>query len=85
MAAMTQKYKLRIMRYAVVVEEADRPYRKALVRRCMLISVGLILAGMGTVVLMVLNLLPVTFLTAFLGLALAGSGGMLALYYCGEI
>ncbi len=54
-------------------------------RRCMVISVGLILAGMGVVGLMLLELLPLTLFTAFVGFALAAVGGVCALIFCGEI
>jgi hypothetical protein len=51
----------------------------------MVVSVGLLLAGMGVVGLMVLQLLPVTFLMAFAGFALTAAGGVCTLIFCGEI
>jgi hypothetical protein len=54
-------------------------------RRCMVISVGLILAGLSIPVLMVIHLLPATFFLGFVGFALAAIGGVMALIFCGEI
>jgi len=51
----------------------------------MVVSVGMILAGMGMVFLMVLELLPVTLLLALAGFALTAAGGVMALIFCGEI
>jgi hypothetical protein len=54
-------------------------------RRCMVVSVGMILAGLGIPALMVFKLLPVSLLLGFAGFALVAVGGVLALVYCGEI
>jgi hypothetical protein len=51
----------------------------------MVISVGLILAGLSIPVLMVIHLLPATFFLGFVGFALAATGGVMALIFCGEI
>ena len=49
------------------------------------LAVVLLLAGFSIPCLMFFELLPVNFLLAFLGLALAVVGGVLALIRCGEI
>jgi hypothetical protein len=58
---------------------------RLLPRRCMLFSVGLVLAGMSIPALMALQILPVTLLLGFLALALIAAGGVLVFFYCGEI
>jgi hypothetical protein len=58
---------------------------QSLPRRCMVISVGLLLAGLGMPILMIVHLLQPSFLLGLAGLALAASGGVLALIFCGEI
>ena len=54
-------------------------------RRCMVVSVGLTLAGSSIPVLMAFHLIPVTLLLGFVGFALAATGGIMALTFCGEI
>jgi len=54
-------------------------------RKDIFASVVLLLAGFSIPCLMFFELLPVNFLLAFLGLALAVVGGVLALIRCGEI
>jgi hypothetical protein len=51
----------------------------------MVISWGLVIAGLGIPLLMAFQVLQPTFLLAFVGLALFAIGGVLALFYCGEI
>ncbi len=58
---------------------------RLLPRRCMLVSVGLILAGLSLPALMLIHLLPVTFFLGFVGFALVATGGTMALIFCGEI
>jgi hypothetical protein len=55
------------------------------VRRCMVISVGLMLLGLSIPALMLFNILPASLLLGFIGLVLIGIGGVLTLVYCGEI
>lgn len=50
-------------------------------RRCMLISIGLVIAGLGIPFLMALELIPITFFLGFLGLAFTSVGSILILYY----
>ena len=54
-------------------------------RRCMVVSVGLIFAGMSIPMLMLVLALPLSLLLGFLGFALAATGGVLSLIFCGEI
>jgi hypothetical protein len=84
MATLTKMYKSQLAPLAVP-RKTSISFRTSLPRRCMVISVGLILAGMGVVGLMVLELLPVTFLVAFSGFALTAAGGICTLIFCGEI
>jgi hypothetical protein len=58
---------------------------KLMPRRCMVVSVGLIFAGMSIPLLMLVQVLPLGLFLAFLGFALAATGGVLTLIYCGEI
>jgi len=84
MATLTKTYKSQLAPLSVP-RKTSISFRSPLPRRCMVISVGLILAGMGVVGLMVLELLPVTFLVAFAGFALTAAGGICTLIFCGEI
>jgi hypothetical protein len=63
----------------------DRAIEQLIPRRCMVVSVGLFLAGLGVPALMFFGLLPVNLLTAAIGLALTALGGVLSLTMCGEI
>jgi type IV secretory pathway TrbL component len=63
----------------------DDAIEKLIPRRCMVISVGLFLAGLSVPALMVFGLLTVNLLTAAIGLALTALGGVLSLTLCGEI
>jgi hypothetical protein len=85
MAVVAQKPIIRLARVEAFVEKSERRVRRSSARPCMVVSVGLVLAGMGVVVLMVLGFLPLTFLMAFLGFALTAVGGVMALIFCGEI
>jgi hypothetical protein len=84
MATLTQTYKPNLARMAWV-KKRDEFIEKLIPRRCMVVSVGLILAGLGIPMLMVIQWLPVTFLLGFVGFALTATGGVLALVFCGEI
>ncbi len=55
------------------------------IRRCTLVSLGLILAGFSIPLLMTLHLLPVTFTLSFIGLVLVATGGVIRLVFCGEL
>ncbi len=84
MATLTQHYKPNAVRI-VFVRKRDDLIEKLMPRRCMVVSVGLILAGIGIPALMVFKLLPVSFFLGFVGLALMAVGGILTLVYCGEL
>ena len=84
MATLIQVYKPGLAQELVSIKEA-KPVKRNPPRTCMVISVGLILAGMGAVVLMALELLPVTFLIALAGLVMTATGGVMTLIFCGEI
>lgn len=85
MAVLTQKYKVQLARYDAAATNGRVRVKRSGPRPCMVVSVGMILAGMGMVFLMVLELLPVTLLLALAGFALTAAGGVMALIFCGEI
>ncbi len=68
-----------------LAKKLDETIETLLPRRCMIISVSLLLAGLGIPLLMCLGLLPVNLLLGLLGFALTATGGVLALTLCGEI
>lgn len=84
MATLTQNYKPNVMRI-VFVKKRDALIDKLMPRRCMVVSVGMILAGIGIPALMAFKLLPVSLLLGFVGFGLVAVGGVLALVYCGEL
>jgi hypothetical protein len=67
------------------IKKRDDFIEKIIPRRCMVVSVGLIFAGMSIPLLMEVGLLQVSFLLGFVGFALVATGGILALIYYGEI
>jgi hypothetical protein len=83
MAALIQIYKPKLERMAVA-KKVPRLVKRLPLHRCVIVSVGLILAGLGIPMLMVLGLLPATLTLVFVGLTLTDAGGVLALIYCGE-
>jgi hypothetical protein len=84
MTTLFQSYKAYTLHIAFA-NRRDEIIERLIPRRCMLVSVGLILAGMSIPVLMVVQILPSTLLLGFLTLALIATGGVLVLFYCGEI
>ena len=84
MDALTEISMLKTRRTAAI-QERGRSIGRRWPRRCMVASVGAILAGLSVPALMLLHLLPTTFLLAFVGIALAESGGVSALIFCGEL
>ena len=84
MATLTRFYKPNTAHIAFI-KKRDEFIENLLPRRCMVVSVGLILAGLGIPLLMAVHLLPVNFLLGFVGFALTVTGGVLALVFCGEI
>jgi hypothetical protein len=84
MATLTHAYKPNLARMAFV-KKRDEVIESLVPRPCMVVSVGLILAGLGIPFLMLLQLLPVTFLLCFSGFTLTMAGSALTLSLCGEI
>lgn len=84
MAAVTQNYKPNVMRI-VFTKKRDALIERLMPRRCMVVSVGMILAGIGIPALMAFKLLPVSLVLGFVAFALVAVGGVLALVYCGEL
>ncbi len=84
MSKLTEAYTFKLARIALI-KKRNHFIEKLIRRRCMVVSVGLILAGLSIPVLMVLQLLSITFLLGFVGFALVATGGVLALIFCGEI
>jgi len=84
MAAVTQNYKPNVM-HIVFTKKRDALIERLMPRRCMVVSVGMILAGIGIPALMAFKLLPVSLVLGFVAFALVAVGGVLALVYCGEL
>ncbi len=63
------------------ITEHTKWLRSILPRPCMLISVGLLLAGLSIPFLMGLTILPSSLFLGFLGMASASIGSVLTLYY----
>ncbi len=84
MAAVTQNYKPNVVRI-VFTRKRDALIERLMPRRCMVVSVGMILAGIGVPALMAFKLLPVSLLLGFVAFVLVAVGGVLALVYCGEL
>jgi hypothetical protein len=84
MAAITQNYKPNALRI-VFVRKRDDLIEKLMPRRSMVISVGMMLVGLGIPALMAFKLLPASLLLGFVGVALIAVGGVLVLVCCGEI
>lgn len=84
MATLTQNYRPNVLRL-VLTRKRDDLIEKLMPRRSTVVSVGLMLAGIGVEALMVFGLLPLSLLLGLAGLAMMGVGGVLALVFCGEI
>lgn len=84
MATLTQNFKPNATRI-VFAKKRDALIERFMPRRCMVISVGMILAGMGIPLLMAFELLPVSMFLGFMCIALIAVGGILSLFYCGEL
>ena len=84
MATLTQIYKPRLVRI-LAANILDNLIHILKPRRCTLVSVVLILAGLCIPLLMTLELLPVTLLIGFIALTLIATGSLLLLFYCGDI
>ena len=84
MATLTQAYLPKLARIAIT-RKRDEFIEKLIPRPCMVLSGGLVLAGLSIPMLMAIQLLQPGFFLGFLGFALVGSGGVLTLIFCGEI
>ena len=84
MATLTYSYKSNPARIAFI-KKRDEIIENLMPRRCMVVSAGLIFAGLGIPLLMLIQLLPATFALCFVGFALTVIGGLLTLIRCGEI
>ncbi len=84
MATLTQTQKFTIARMAAA-QKRDEIIERLMPRRCMIVSVGLVLAGLGIPTGMLVHLLPVSLLLGFASVILIGTGGVLVLIYRGEI
>ena len=84
MATLIQAY-APVLAHIEFIKKRDKFIEKIIPRRCMVISVGLILAGMSIPVFMVVDLLPISLLLGLVGFALAGTGSVMALIFHGEI
>jgi hypothetical protein len=84
MTTLTQTYIPNLTRIAFN-KKRDEIIEKLIPRPCMIVSVVLIIAGLSIPMLMAIDLLPVGLAAGFLGFALFMTGGVLTLFYCGEI
>lgn len=84
MTTLAQTYKPKLAHVAII-NKRDEIIEKLMPRRCMVISVGLILAGLGIPILMMTQVLPGSLLLGFICLAVLATGGALALFHWGEI
>ena len=84
MARLSYTYKPFLVRIGFF-KISDVIPERLLPRRCMLVSVGLVLAGLGIPLLMVLQLLPASLLLGLVGFGMTVIGGVLALVFCGEL
>lgn len=84
MATLTHSYKPHTLRFAIV-QKRDDLIEKMMPRRRMVVSVGMIFAGLGIPALMVCRILPASLLLGFAGFILVAVGGVLALVFCGEL
>lgn len=84
MATLTQSYRPTTVRI-VFARKLDNFLEGLMPRRSMVISGGMIFAGLGIPALMVFKFLPLSMFLGFLGLALIAAGGILALVCYGEI
>jgi len=84
MTTLIQTYTPRLWHIAFI-KKYEAIIERLIPRRCMVASIGLLLAGMGIPVLTLLGFFPVNLLLGFTGFALVATGGVLTLTRCGEI
>ena len=76
MATLTQAY-APALAHIEFINKRDKFIEKLIPRRCMVSSVGLILAGMGIPILMAGQLLPLNLYLGFASIGLIATGGVL--------
>ncbi len=84
----TLTYKNRWMINSFMLETVshfERIIKRLTPRPCILTSIGLSLIGWSIPLLMLLELIPSTFVLGLIGLALAATGSILLIIYLGEI
>lgn len=84
MTTLIQTHRNNAIRIAQV-KKSDTLIEKLMPRRCLVISTGLILAGLSVPMLIAMQLLTFTIPLGFVGFALVATGGVLTLIFCGEI
>ena len=86
MATLVHTYRSHSRRI-VIIQKLDRAIMRRLPRprRCMVLSVSLILAGLGIPALMAIGLLPLMMGLFFLGFAMTAIGSLSAFIFCGEL
>jgi hypothetical protein len=84
MTTLSQAYPAALARRAYI-KKRDEFIEKLMPRRCMVVSVGLIFAGMSIPMLMLVQVLPLSLILGFLGFALVAAGGVLSFIFCGTI
>jgi hypothetical protein len=84
MATLTHGYKY-FFTHSALNHKRDEFIEKFIPRRCIVVSVGLVLVGISVPMLMAVKLLPISLLFGFAGFALVATGGVLALILYGEI
>jgi hypothetical protein len=84
MAMLTQVYRINPARIAFI-QKWDDFIEKPIPCRCMVVLVGLILAGLSIPLLMAVQLLPISLVLGFVGFALVVISGVMALIFCGEL
>jgi hypothetical protein len=84
MTTLTQTYIPKLAGIAATYHR-EKFLEELIPRSCMVVSLGLILAGLSIPVLMAVQLLPISLLLVFVGFGLVAVGGVMTLIFCGEI
>ena len=67
-----------------IARKIDEVFKRLLPRPRTVLSVGLLLTGLGIPFLMLIKLIPASFILGFVGLALIIIGGIMSLLYVGN-
>ncbi len=87
MATQTVAYKPVVFRSMLTksfVRKLDELFKRFMPRPCMILSVGLLLIGLGIPFFMLIEYIPTSLFLGFVGLAFIGIGGSLTLYFMGD-